>query len=91
VQRLEQSARQDRQFGDQQLSRLAFGVAANFAVAAQDGDWGADPVAYSRGATAAIRELIRRVPGTADDPDRQLAVQAIISQLLATLAQEIGR
>jgi Arc-like DNA binding domain len=89
VQRLEQSFRQDRQFGDQQLSRLAFGVAANFAVAVQeDDDWTADPVAYTRGATAAIRELIRGVPGSTGDPGRKLAVQAIISQLLTILAQE---
>jgi hypothetical protein len=88
VQRLERSVLQDQQFGHPDLSRLAFGVAANFSVAVQDDDWTGDPVAYTRGATAAVRELIRRVPGSTGDPDRKLAVQAIISQLLTILAQE---
>jgi hypothetical protein len=84
VQRLEQSVRQDRQFGDSELSRLAFTLAAYFAVATQGEDWRNAPIVYAKGATAVFAELIRGMPSGAD---KKLAIEGIVGSLLTLLAQ----
>jgi Arc-like DNA binding domain len=84
VRRIEQSFRQDQQFGDPELSRLAFTLAAYFAIATQGEDWRSDPIVYAKGATAVFAELIRSVPS---GPERRLAINGIVSHLLTQLAQ----
>jgi Arc-like DNA binding domain len=84
VQRLEKSVRQDQQFGDEDLSRLTFSLAARFAVAVQGENWREDPIAYTKGAIAVFDELLRAVP---QGPNRNLAIEAIVSGLLTKLAQ----
>jgi hypothetical protein len=85
VHRLERSVRQDQQFGDPDLSRMAFTLAAYFAVAVQGENWRSDPLAYAKGATAVFAELIRGVP---DGPERNLAIEGMVGRMLTVLAQE---
>jgi TraY domain len=83
--RLERSFVQENALGGPEMMRLAFQMAAAFAVETQGEDWAADLAAYARGTTAVIRALIRGVPAGSD---QRLARQAIVSSLLTLMAQD---
>ena len=71
-------------FGGPDMARMVFTLAAHFAVATDGEDWRSDPIAYSRGVAGLLDVLIRDMPA---GPDKRLAIEAIVSQLLTRLAQ----
>jgi hypothetical protein len=82
--RLEQSFHQETVLGSPEMARLAFTMAASFAVATHGENWSSDPIAYSKGVAAVLDALIRDMPA---GPDKALAIEAIVSRLLTRLAQ----
>jgi hypothetical protein len=83
--RLEMSFQQEAALGGPEMARLAFRMAASFAVAAGDSGWTADSVKYGKGVAAVVDVLLRGIP---TGPERWLAVEAIAGRVLTRLEQE---
>jgi hypothetical protein len=84
--RLERSFQQEAALGTPELARLAFQMAANFAVATGGTSaWTTDLAVYVNGVDAVIGTLLRELP---NGTDKGLALEAIASRVLSRLAQE---
>ena len=84
VARLGDALHQETMFGGPDMAGMVFTLAAHFAVATDGEDWRSDPITYSRGVAGLLDVLIRDMPA---GPDKRLAIEAIVSQLLTRLAQ----
>jgi Arc-like DNA binding domain len=84
--RLERSFQQEAVLGTPEMARLAFQMAASFAVATGGTSaWTTDPAEYVNGVDAVFRALLEQFP---KGPDKKLAIEAIASCVLTRLARE---
>jgi Arc-like DNA binding domain len=83
--RLERSFHQETALGGPEMARVAFLMAASFAVAVGDSRWTDDPLKFGNGVAAVLDALLRGFP---QGPEKKLAIEAIASRVLTRLEQE---
>jgi hypothetical protein len=84
--RLERSFHQEAVLGGPEIARVAFLMAARFAIAVDGSDWTRDPIAYSNGVAEVLDALLSEFP---NGPEKKLAVHNIVSRILTRLEQEL--
>jgi hypothetical protein len=84
--RLERSFHQEAVLGGPEIARIAFLMAARFALAVDSADWTRDPIAYSNGVAEVLDALLREFP---NGPEKKLAVHNIASRILTRLKQDL--